>query len=197
MAWMNSAPEYAKPYIGKSMFVRIHDEDSCYLYKKTSRRIPGRTYPVPVETYIGKITRSNGLIPCTHRLIDTSAIHVSEYGWSQTLLQIATDSWKRAVGNDWEEVLSAIIVDTSALSYLQSSITMPIPVEILAKVKTQRNSLFRRLKDERKIEKDDLEPLKTIFMLDYGNNCRMLSEINETQRAILDKLQVQIQLEVC
>lgn len=193
---MKSAPEYAKPYIGKSMFVRIHDDDSCYLYKKTSRRIPGHKNPVPVEKYVGKITRSDGLIPSTHRLIDTSAIRVAEYGWSQTLQQIATDSWKRAVGNDWEEVLSAIIIDTSPLSYLRSDITTPFPVETLAKVKAQRNSLFRRLKDELKIEKDDLEPLKTLFMLDYGNNCRMLSEINETQRAILDRLHIQIHLEV-
>ncbi|MCL0201882.1 DUF2452 domain-containing protein [Klebsiella pneumoniae] len=30
--------------------------DTYYLYKRTSRRVPGKKYPQPVDTYIGIIT---------------------------------------------------------------------------------------------------------------------------------------------
>lgn len=31
--------------------------DTYYLYKRTSRRVPGKKYPQPVDTYIGIITQ--------------------------------------------------------------------------------------------------------------------------------------------
>lgn len=30
--------------------------DTYYLYKRTSKRVPGKKYPQPVDTYIGIIT---------------------------------------------------------------------------------------------------------------------------------------------
>ena len=33
--------------------------DSYYLYKRTSKRVPGKKYPQPVDTYIGIITQTS------------------------------------------------------------------------------------------------------------------------------------------
>ena len=197
MAWKANAPDYAKPYIEKGMFVRIHDNDTCYLYRKTSRRIPGRKYPIPVEKYLGKITRQDGLIPCDFRKIDITEIEVEEYGWSRAMQQLTPESWKRAAGSEWELLLSVILIDASPRSFLRSEIPLPIPTEVSARVKTQKVSLFRRLREERRIVADDLEPLKDIFLLKSGKGQKMLSKISESHRALIDKLNIQIALEVC
>ena len=31
--------------------------NNYYLYKHSSKRVPGKKYPVPVDTYIGRITQ--------------------------------------------------------------------------------------------------------------------------------------------
>ena len=43
--------------------------NSYYLYKRISRRVPGKKYPQPVDTYIGVIT-PEGVVKSTRKKID-------------------------------------------------------------------------------------------------------------------------------
>ena len=49
-------PDWVQKYRTKGTTVKKKG-DSYYLYKRTSRRVKGKKYPQPVDTYIGVITR--------------------------------------------------------------------------------------------------------------------------------------------
>ena len=51
--------------------------DTYYLYKRTSRRVPGKKYPQPVDTYIGVIT-PDGIVESGKRKISLAGIEVKE-----------------------------------------------------------------------------------------------------------------------
>ena len=194
MAWKKSAPDYALPYMGKGMFVHVHSENSCYLYHRTSRRIDGRKNPLPVDRYLGIITRTEGFIPKARAVLDTTNIQVYEYGWSRTIQLIVPESWKRAAGKNWEDMLRMIIVEYSSNSYLKSEMTPALSPELTACVKTQKVSLFRRLKEEQKIANEDLEPLKEIYLLQFGKDSKVHSAIHSSQQDILNRLQIQLEV---
>lgn len=51
-----------------------------YLYKRTSKRVPGKKYPQPVDTYVGIIT-PDGVIESKKKKLATTSIEVKEYGF--------------------------------------------------------------------------------------------------------------------
>ena len=91
--------------------------DTYYLYKRTSRRVPGKKYPQPVDTYIGIIT-PEGVIKSEKKKISLGGIEVKEYGFSQAVWQLCPEGWKKPLGDDWEEVLSVILRKWSPETYL-------------------------------------------------------------------------------
>ena len=44
-------PEWVQKYRTKGMTVKKKG-DAYYLYKRTSKRVPGKKYPQPVDTYV-------------------------------------------------------------------------------------------------------------------------------------------------
>ena len=79
--------------------------NTYYLYKRTSKRVPGKKYPQPVDTYIGIIT-PDGIIERKRRQLATTSIKVKEYGFSKAVWDSCPDDWKKAVGEGWEETES-------------------------------------------------------------------------------------------
>ncbi len=193
--WKKSAPAYAIPYMEQGTFVRSFNENICYLYKKTSHRVPGKKNPVPYEKYLGKITPDKGFIPCTRRNLDLSEIKVQECGWSMSILAITPDSWKKAAGKQWESILRAIIVHISPSSFLKTEVKEDISEELSVQIKNQTLSLWRRLREEKEINHADLTPLKQIYLLTFKDGIKALSRISKEQQIILDKYH--ITLEVC
>ena len=61
-------PEWVQNYRTKGTTVKKIG-NSYYLYKRTSRRVPGKKYPQPVDTYIGVIT-PEGVVKSTRKKID-------------------------------------------------------------------------------------------------------------------------------
>lgn len=76
-----------------------------YLYKHTSKRVPGKKYPQPVDTYIGVIT-PEGVMQSKKKKLSLIEVEVWEYGFSKALWLLCPENWKKPLGNDWEEVLS-------------------------------------------------------------------------------------------
>lgn len=58
--------------------------NTYYLYKRTSKRVPGKKYPQPVDTYIGIITPDE-IIERKIQQLATTSIKVKEYGFSKAV----------------------------------------------------------------------------------------------------------------
>lgn len=82
--------------------------DTYYLYKRTSRRVPGKKYPQPVDTYIGIIT-PEGVIKSEKKKYPLVGYEVREYGFFKAVWQFCPEGWKKSLGNDWEDVPSIIL----------------------------------------------------------------------------------------
>lgn len=83
-------PDFAKPYKTKGYDVRL--VRGCYqLFKVSSKRVQGKSYPKLVQTYVGTITEDKGLIPKKVTVQDSSLM--VEYGLSHFILY----RYKRAI----------------------------------------------------------------------------------------------------
>ena len=166
--------------------------DSYYLYKRTSKRVPGKKYPQPVDTYIGIIT-PEGVIQTEKKKVSLSNIQVKEYGFSKAIWELCPEAWKKAVGEEWEEVLRKIIIDKSPESYLGMDYTPKSPEEFHCSVGAQVSMLSRRIFKQYKIDWVELELLKTIYLIRIGKE-EAVSQINAEQQALLDRIGVKLEM---
>ena len=74
-------PDWVQKHRTKGTTVKKRG-DSYYLYKRTSRRVKGKKYPQPVDTYIGVIT-PEGVIQSNKRKVDLTDAEVWEYGFQK------------------------------------------------------------------------------------------------------------------
>ncbi len=125
-------PDWVQKYRTKGTTVKKKG-DSYYLYKRTSRRVKGKKYPQPVDTYIGVIT-PEGVIQSNKRKISLTDAEVWEYGFSKAVWELCPDEWKKPLGDDWQDVLSIILLKQSP-TFLsaentrdEKGIRFPIPV---------------------------------------------------------------------
>lgn len=115
-------PEWVQKYRTRGTTVKKKG-DSYYLYKRTSRRVKGKKYPQPVDTYIGVIT-PNGVIQSNKKKVSLTDAEVWEYGFSKAVWELCPDDWKKPLGDDWEDVLSIILFKQSPTSYIQRTRTI-------------------------------------------------------------------------
>lgn len=114
--------------------------DTYYLYKRTSRRVPGKKYPQPVDTYICIIT-PEGVIRSEKKKLSLGGIEVKEYGFSQAVWQLCPEGWKKPLGDDWEKVLSLILLKCSSETYLSKEREIKPEHEGHYQLKAQTSSL--------------------------------------------------------
>ena len=107
-------PDWVQKHRTKGTTVKKRG-DSYYLYKRTSRRVKGKKYPQPVDTYIGVIT-PEGVIQSNKRKVDLTDAEVWEYGFSKAVWELCPDDWKKPLGDDWQDVLSIILLKQSPTS---------------------------------------------------------------------------------
>ena len=110
-------PDWVQKYRTQGKTVKKKG-DAYYLYKRTSKRVPGKKYPQPVDTYIGIIT-PEGIIESSKKKISITDIEVWEYGFTKAVMDLCPDGWKKPLGDDWEDVLRIIICDWSERSWLK------------------------------------------------------------------------------
>ena len=93
--------------------------NNYYLYKHSSKRVPGKKNPVLVDIYIGKITpegiEKSG---CKKVVVNDAEVLVKEYGFSKSVEVLCPAGWKEPLGKNWQEVLDFIIVRESPESYI-------------------------------------------------------------------------------
>lgn len=179
-------PDWVQQYRVRGTTVKKRG-NNYYLYKHTSKRVPGKKYPMPVDTYIGVITK-DGVIKAEKKMVPiASECDVYEYGFSSALQMACPEEWKNAVGNDWEDILFILIKKVSQNTYLIHDNKIPDENGYRVSLSAQYSSLMKKIKSLYKVDKNELEQLKYIYIV-YYDKMRILSRISEEQRKILDKL---------
>ena len=166
--------------------------DTYYLYKRTSRRVPGKKYPQPVDTYIGIIT-PEGVLKSEKKKISIGGIEVKEYGFSKAVWQLCPEGWKKPLGNDWEDVLSLILWKWSPETYLLKERTLKTERDFHYQFPAQASSLSRRLYKEYGVGLEKLQILKSVYLL-YFEKEKVVSKIDPEQEELLEKIGVELSM---
>lgn len=182
-------PDWVQAYRTRGTTVKKKG-DAYYLYKRTSRRVPGKKYPQPVDTYIGIIT-PGGVIETRKKKLELSDIEVWEYGYSKALWELCPQGWKDAVGEEWEDVLKAILVQWSPQTYLRAGYTVKDPKTFHCAFGAQAGLLSRRIYKEHKVDRKELEPLKAIYLVRIGKE-EAVSRIGQEQQELLERICVKL-----
>ena len=166
--------------------------DAYYLYRRTSKRVPGKKYPQPVDTYVGLIT-PNGIVESGKKKVALTDIEVWEYGYSKAVWDICPDGWKKPLGDDWEAVLRTILLQWSPASYLGRDAEGRAEPDSHYQLAAQMASLSRRVFKERGVDLKELDALKTVYLVVLGKELA-LSKIGPAQKMLIDRLGLEMEV---
>ncbi len=185
-------PEWVLSQKGKGQTVKKVG-NNYYLYKHSSKRVPGKKNPIPNDTFLGVIT-PDGIEYGTKAKVDTRSITVREYGFSYAMLKICPESWKAVQGKAHEEKLRTIIKSRSKNTYLDDN-SKPIksPAELGVQLGGLTSSLQRHLVDAYGLKLDDLQVLDTIYLIQMDEKS-FISNISDAQQQILDRIQLKLEV---
>jgi hypothetical protein len=159
-----------------------------YLYRSTSKRVPGKKYPQPVETYIGAITKE-GVVRTNVRKISTDRVRVYEYGMSYALQALLPEAFL-INSHDRETLRYAflhIVRHASPKSYLLRGIELPA----ISELHVNLNMQYKRYERLAGVAIEDLRPLSELYLVET-RECDMLSEVTPAMGEMFGKLGVEI-----
>ena len=160
--------------------------DNYYLYKHTSKRVEGKKNPQPVDTYIGVIT-PDGVIESRKKKMELDRVIVKEFGFTHAILALCPEAWKKAVGDHWPEVLEELIISLSPESYLSDNHKAVDLDQYHVSLPAQKAALFRRLNEIYHVRQDELDTLKSIYVVCFGNT-KVLSVTSQAQDELINRL---------
>ena len=191
----DSLPEWAVDYKAKHGGTLRKRGNAIYYYKKTSRREKTGEPPVSYEKYMGILTEEHGLIPPQRTLIDTNRMSWAEYGWTKVILTLCPETWKKACGNDAEEILHACIISESPNSMLKFKYPSGFSdKQIETRVKTQKTSLYRRLLNECGINHKELDIFKNLLVLFDKSGHVILTQITDEMNSLANIIHIDLQV---
>jgi len=177
-------PEWVQNYRTKGTTVK-RKGDAYYLYKRTSKRVPGKKYPQPVDTYIGLIT-PDGVVRSGKKKFDITAVEVREFGFSKALKDLCPQGWKDPLGDEWESVFLHVLRKWSPKSYLLKGKELCDEKELHCSLSAQFSLLKRRVFKEHGVEINDLKILEDIYLL-YMDGHEVVSKIEQPQRELMNR----------
>ena len=183
-------PDWVQKYRTQGKTVKKKG-DAYYLYKRTSKRVPGKKYPQPVDTYIGIIT-PDGIVESKKKKISLTDIEVWEYGFSKAIMDLCPEEWKKLLGDDWEDILRIIICDWSERSWLKKE-GIRGKDDFRCQFNVQAASLSRRIFKKHGIEVKSLYPLKDIYLVIMGRE-KAISKIGPDQQSVIDSLGLELEV---
>lgn len=169
--------------------------NNYYLYKHSSKRVQGKKNPVPVDTYIGKITPC-GIERSSLKKVDVNDtdVIVKEYGFSRSVELLCPIGWKEPLGKGWQEVLDYIIIHESPESYIRQIREVPESLDPHIQLGAQKTALQRRMKKEYGVDFKELRQLTTIYLVSVTGR-RLLSKMSDSQRALMEQLGLRLEVE--
>lgn len=183
-------PDWVQKYRTRGKTVKKKG-NAYYLYKRTSKRVPGKKYPQPVDTYVGIIT-PDGVIESDKKKISLTDIEVWEYGFSKAILDLCPEGWKKPLGDDWEDILKIIICSWSERSWLKKE-GLRDKEEFRCQFNAQAASLTRRIYKEHNIDVKMLYPLKDIYLVIMGK-VKAISKIDPVQQELIERLGLELEV---
>ena len=184
---MSKYPDWVNAFKEKGTSVKKVGNE-YYLYKATSKRVPGKKYPQPVEVYLGRITK-DGVVRTRVRKISTDSVRVYEYGMSHALQVLLPEAFL-VNSHDRETLRFAflhIVKSVSPKSYLLRDTELPSLTDLHISLNIQQKR-YERLTG---ISIEDLRPLSEMYLVET-RECDMLSEITPEMQEIFTKLGVKI-----
>ena len=184
---MSNYPDWVNAFKEKGTSVKKVGNE-YYLYRSTSKRVPGKKYPQPVQEYIGIITKE-GVIKTNVRRISTDRVRVYEYGLSYVLQSLLPE--KFLINSHDRETLQFaflhIVKHISPKSYLLRDAELPA----LSDLHINLNVQIKRYERLTGISIGCLQPLSGLYLVET-RECDMLSEVTPEMHEILIRLGVNI-----
>ena len=186
-------PDWVQKHKTKGTSVRKVG-NNYYLYKHSSKRIPGKKNPVPSDSYIGRIT-PEGIVKSNKKKVDAgeSDIIVKEYGFSAALQHLCPIGWKNPLGDKWQDVLDYIIVRESPESYITGERDVVDKLDPHIQLGAQKSSLLRRIRQENGVELKDIRILSTVYLVTIGKK-KLLSKISDEHREVLNSIGLELEV---
>lgn len=184
---MSNYPDWVNAFKEKGTSVKKIGNE-YYLYRSTSKRVPGKKYPQPVQEYIGPITRA-GVIKTHVRKISTDRVRVYEYGLSFVLQTLLPEAFL-INSHDKETLRYAflhIVKHLSPKSYLLRNIDLPSLTDLHINLSAQ----LKRYERLTGITIETLRPLSELYLVET-KECDMLSEVTPEMSKILARLGVEL-----
>lgn len=192
---MNRYPEEITRFRPKGTVIkRINNQ--YYVYEATSKRIPGKSYPVQVlGNLVGKID-NKGFIPIKRVVIEGDEVDIREVGFTNYLLLFENDYILNPIGNATSKkakkhIYRNIIVYLSPASYLNDE--EDFAYENIFDIEKRHDfSLIRQLNCIEKMTNqklEDIDPLKSICRV-IVNNKKLKTTLTECQKELITKLGV-------
>ena len=166
---------------------------SYYLYKRTSKRVPGKKYPQPVDTYIGLIT-PDGLVESNRKILSVNDVEVYEFGFSKAVEQLCPEDWKKPLGSKWNAVLDYIISRESAETYIKKEREIPAKLDEHVQYGAQKGMLIKRMMNVHKVDLDKLRPLMSVYLV-YIDGKKIISKISDEQQILIDSLGIDMEVD--
>ncbi len=185
-------PDWVQKYREKGTTVKKVG-NNFYLYRHSSKRVPGKKYPVPVDTYLGKITPDGLEKEQAKRKVGTGEVEVKEFGFSKAVEQLCPQSWKEPLGTEWKNTLDFIIKRESPESYIVKIRDVPEELDPRIQLGAQIGMLNRRMKNDYGVDMKDLKILKTVYAVYVGKKV-LLSKTNEKQESLIAKLGISLEV---
>ena len=182
-------PDWVQEYRTKGTTVKKRGE-TYYLYRRTSRRVPGKKYPQPVDTYIGVIT-PEGIMESDRKKVTLTDVAVKEFGFSRAVEALCPQGWKEPLGKGWRGVLDFIIIKESPESYISAEREVADALDPHIQYGAQKASLVRRMQKEHGVSLADLKSLSTVYLV-YIDGNRIVSRISGEQQGTLDRLHIDL-----
>ena len=134
-----------------------------------------------------------GVIQSNKRKVSLTDAEVWEYGFSKAVWELCPDDWKKTLGNDWQDVLSIILLKQSKTSYIQKTRVMKKESDFRYQFAAQTASLSRRIYKKWGIGLEELHRLETIYLVCLDKT-EIISKVNEAQRELLEKIQAALEM---
>lgn len=179
--FMSEYPQWVKQFRIKGTAIKKVG-NQYYIYKHTSKHVPGKKWPQAVDHYLGVVT-PDGIVYKNKKKVSLENIDVYEYGFSSALIQLCPQSWKDDLGEDWYGVLMMIISCYSDNSYYLRDFNQFV---------NHHNIDYHHNKLISMIDINELLLLKHIYLLSLEDR-NIISRINDDCKKIIDKYNIKIE----
>lgn len=183
-------PDYVKRFRPKGTIVK-RVNDTYYAYYATSKRVPGKKYPVQIiRGLAGKIDES-GFHGLSRAMVDTEHVMIRESGFTNYLLLFEAEyvSRRKERMRDRRNIYRSMIVYLSNNSWLNDDPGTRIyaPGEMTERFGVGIPNQITALEKLCGQKLEELEPLKYICSVSMGNR-RFESELTQAQKDLLERL---------